>query len=168
MLIPLGFIFWRVFLFENQRKATDINLLLGNLRAAPADTLWRWSVSLFDSVTNAGIYAWFKQFYLQLSDANLKISNIGPGVLLIAVLVTLALVAFRAVGPMPVDQDGMQKKPAADAMFLGSFSLLAGILPVVFANRYVNLSFYSHYGLPASLASTTLFVGLVSYLLPDR
>jgi hypothetical protein len=48
-----------------------------------------------------------------------------------------------------------------DALLIGGLSMVLGILPVIMANRYINLDSFSHYALPASLASALFLAGLI-------
>jgi hypothetical protein len=43
-LIPLGFLFWRFFLFQNERAATDVGLQLSYLVSSPLLTGMWWLV----------------------------------------------------------------------------------------------------------------------------
>lgn len=54
-----------------------------------------------------------------------------------------------------------------EAIWIGLLGVIAGVLPVIAANRYVTFAGYSHYALPASLASATLIVGIV-FLIHSR
>jgi len=163
-LIPLGFIFWRLFLFENQRKTTDINLLISKFQSAPVDTLWTWSEYFFRSVMTTGFYAWYEPFYIYFADAGFNKLGFWMVILAISILGLLGIAMFKLKDPGSGKQDNSWKKNSQAAILVGSASLMSGVLPIVLANRYVNLSFYSYYGLPASLAVAVLLMGLVSYL----
>ena len=47
---------------------------------------------------------------------------------------------------------------------MGLAGVLAGVVPVIVANRYVSVEAYSHYALPASLASVMVVVGILSLI----
>jgi len=166
VVIPFGFILWRLFFFENQRKATDVNLQLSKFMEAPMDSLWKGFEYLFQSIANVGFNAWTKQLYPRLSEAGFQVSGIA--FILAAGIVVLFIVAGNKLNGLSASDGHESRRMAGDAIFLGAISLLFGVLPVVAANRFVNLNIYSHYGLPASLASAILLVGLVYYFLPWR
>src|SRR5688500_1232216 len=48
LLIPLGFLFWHQFIFENQRKAADLSLQMSALFVSPNTGLW-WLTHFFQS-----------------------------------------------------------------------------------------------------------------------
>jgi len=160
-IIPIGFVYWRVFLFQNKRKTTDISFQLKELLEEPSVTLKALFANFFDSVANVGFHAWGKQIYFHLVETGSKMSNINwllaGGVLLLTVVATFLL-----------NNEKMESNLAKESIFLGFISLLFGVLPVAIFNRHVNLTYYSHYGLPASLTSAILLVGLIFYIIPSE
>ena len=52
------------------------------------------------------------------------------------------------------------------AIWIGLIGIVAGVLPVIAANRYVDFQSYSHYALPASLAAAVFITGLLFSLRP--
>jgi hypothetical protein len=163
-LIPVGFIFWRLFLFESQRKATDISLQLSRFTSAPIDASWKAFLDLFNSIANAGFHAWYTQLYLNLADSGFKVSNLG-WILTVAIVALLIIAENKLSDDSPsTDSNNTSQKVAKEAIFLGALSLIFGVFPVVIVNRYVNLNIYSHYGLPASLPSAILLGGLIYHV----
>ncbi len=51
-----------------------------------------------------------------------------------------------------------------EAIWVGLVGVFAGVLPVIIANRYVSFGGYSHYALPASLASVMVIIGITSLI----
>lgn len=166
--IPIGFMIWRLFIFENQRKTTDINLLISKFQDAPADTLLWWAGNIIKSLTNAGVHAWYQPFQSHLVDSGIQTSYIEEIILAMGIFALASIPMLQWNDSMPVKHGKVWKKISVEALFLGLSSLVVGILPVIIANRYVNLTFYSHYSLPASLAAATLLIGFVSYLISAR
>lgn len=168
-LIPAGFILWRLFFFENLRKATDVNLQISRFQAAPMESLGLWMENIFESLANIGLYAWYKPFWLHLSSVDFHEPYFGVAVLIVAASLLIGFAALSFHKPEPLEKDGTTEwDTVPGAIFLGFASMLAGILPVVFANRHVNLSFFSYYGLPVSLAASVFLVGLISQLSSGR
>lgn len=168
-LIPAGFILWRLFFFENLRKATDINLQISRFQAAPMESLLFWMENLFESLINVGFYAWYKPFWSNLTSVDFQASYFGISVLVVAASLLIGFAALGFHKPEPLDKDDTTgRNMVPGAIFLGFASMLAGVLPIVFANRFVNLSVFSYYGLPVSLAASVLLVGLISRLFSGR
>jgi hypothetical protein len=159
VLIPLGFVVWRIFFFENGRRATDIGLQIGALFSSPIHTLTNWFLQFFNSFLNLSILAWIAQlprffFGMRLRDIAFALILAGSVILLILLLEKL----FER-------SDDAELEPTApayrEALLIGIPGMALGILPIIMANRSINLDSYSHYALPASLAVAVALAGLV-------
>jgi hypothetical protein len=162
-LIPIGFLFWRFFLFQNERPVTDVGLQLSYLVSSPLLTGMWWLVRLFQSAVNVAILAWGAPLFQGLFEISLSSVLIG---LLIAGIAAILLLWGSFV--LSKKQDDANKPNIVssvqwqlEAIWLGLAGVVAGVLPVIVANRFVNLAGYSHYALPASLASGVVVVGLI-------
>lgn len=161
-LIPVGFLVWRLFIFQNERPATDVGLQLGSLFSSPLLTgLW-WLVRLFQSVANVAVLAWGSQL---LNLFALRLFDILIGVLIAGAAVIFFLLAnFLIKKTQESTQNQMSVTDntwQAEAILIGLVGVLIGVLPVIVANRYVAFGGYSHYALPTSLASVALMGGVV-------
>jgi hypothetical protein len=167
-LIPVGFLFWRFFLFHNERPVTDVGLQLSVLFASPLLTgLW-WLARLVQSAVNVSFVAWGAPLFQNLFEMGL--TNIMVGMLLAGVAVLFLLVVsfliWKQEGDNTNPSDSIERWQA-EAIWVGLAGVIAGVLPVIIANRFVNFAGYSHYALPASLASVLAVVGIV-FLIPSR
>jgi hypothetical protein len=168
LVIPLGFLVWRVFFFVNERKATDIGGQLGVFLNNPVSTTFNWFFQLYNSLLNLGILAWINQFPAFLQGLRLRDIAFGLGITVIVVL--LAVFAERMVKQLAEsnDRDGGQDQVKKEALLLGGLGMIFGVLPVIMANRYVNITWFSHYGLPASLAAAVFLVGFIEAISLQR
>jgi hypothetical protein len=160
--IPIGFLFWRFFLFKNERPVTDVGLQLSQLFGSPLLTgLW-WLARLIQSAANVAFVAWGAPLFQNLFEMGL--TNILTGLLLAGGVALLLLGASFLIGKWeagvsnPSDSRG---KWQFEAIWVGLAGVIAGVLPIIIANRFVNFAGYSHYALPASLASVMAVVGIV-------
>ena len=160
--VALGYIVWRVFLFDSDRQATDIGLHLQRFKTSPFEYLSKSAVDFYYSVVNVGVNAWFRQLYLRLAEFGFHVP-MWSGILTILVAALLFIRVRRGFFNEPDTNRTMPR----EALLIGLFSLLVGVIPVVAFGRYVNLSIYSHYGLPVSLAAAILLSGLIC-LIPSR
>ncbi len=165
--IPIGFLFWRLFLFHNERPATNIGLQLSYLFASPLLTGMWWLVRLFQSVVNVAVLAWGAPFFQNLFEISL--SDILIGILIAGA--ASALLLWSSFSIWKVEEDNGNKTNAvssgkwqSEAIWVGLISVVAGVLPVIVANRYVTFGAYSHYALPASLACVMALVGTTSLI----
>jgi hypothetical protein len=165
-LIPLGFLFWRFFLFHNERPVTDVGLQLSYLVTSPVLTALWWLARLFQSAVNVAILAWGAPLFQSLFEISL--ADILIGILMAGVAVLLLWLGSSLIWKTQEDVNTSDIVPSekwqSEAIWVGLAGVLAGVLPVIVANRYVNFSGYSHYALPASLASVMVIVGILSLI----
>jgi hypothetical protein len=167
VLIPAGFLFWRLFIFHNQRAATDVGHQLGVFVASPLSTGFMWLVRLLQSVADVAFLSWVTPALQEYF--GLRLRDMLPGALLALVAVTIMLAATYLLNKQAAaDQDQTDNVWAMQSFLFGLIGVVFGVLPVVMANRYVDFHPYSHYSLPASLAAAVLIVGLVYLLKSDR
>lgn len=159
-LIPAGFLFWRLFIFHNQRPQTDIGRQVGVFLASPLTTAATWLVRLVQSAADVLIFSWVTpvlQGYF-----GLRLKEILPG----AILVSLAVGAFYLANRL-LRSEALESEQDSGALWsqqavaIGLLGVVAGVLPVIVANRYVDFERYSHYALPASLSAAVFLVGLL-------
>jgi hypothetical protein len=163
-LIPIGFLFWRLFIFHNERAATDIGLQLGYLFTSPLLTGMWWLVRLFQSAVNVAVLAWSAPLFQNLFEISL--ADILIGILIAGVATALLLWGSFSIAKVEeADTNAISnEKWQSEAIWVGLVSVFAGVLPVIVANRYVTFAAYSHYALPASLASVVIMIGITSLI----
>ena len=162
LIIPVGFIFWYQFVFDNWRKAQQAGVQLGRVFADPL-TVISWMVKLFQGSLNVTLLSWAVPF-----NSNFYFGQPHDFVIrfvLAAVVILAGVLAFFFFSRMQPDE------PASDAdssgwqwelLWVGLLGTLAGVLPIVVANRMVSVTLnYSQYSLPASLAGVLFLGGLV-------
>ncbi|HEX6033870.1 MAG TPA: hypothetical protein VFY83_05515 [Anaerolineales bacterium] len=164
-LIPFGFLFWRLFIFHNERPATDIGLQLSYLFASPFSTGALWLLRLFQSAFNVTVPAWGVSLY---QNVEISLPDTMPGILSAGVAVFLFVGISFAIGKKEVDENKSDvisgQRWQSEAIWVGLVGVFAGVLPVIVANRYVATTAYSHYALPASLACVTVVAGITSLI----
>lgn len=162
----LAFAVWRVFFFESGRHATNIELFAGG-SSAPLKSLTDMGNRFYISVINAGAGAWYKPLLSRAGELswNLPLRSL---VLTLTLGVVLALIGMIWNRRGMFMEESLPRTMPREAITLGFVSLVFGALPVVFFGRFINLSFYSHYGLPASLACVILLAGLIAFLPSTR
>jgi hypothetical protein len=169
-IIPAGFLFWRLFIFHNARPTTDVGLQLSFLVDSPLHTGLLWLIRLVQSSLNVSVLAWTMPpaqtiFNYQVSEiiVGLAISALAAAVLIIA----LTLLDRQKTGEAEV-ANNHPGNWQIEAIVIGFLGVIVGVLPVVMANRFATLGNYSHYALPASLASAALVGGVVYSITSTR
>jgi len=160
MLIPGIYLFWRLFIFHNQRPATDIGLQLSVIVQEPLRSGWGWFQNLFRSTINQSVLAWWAPNFQNFFEHNNRGIFLGLLFAFTAAALTVGLMLWKH------DTDDKDRK-LNDALWVGLVCVVAGLLPVILANRLVLFGAYSHYALPASLAAAVL-VGGVIYSISSR
>jgi hypothetical protein len=167
VLIPAGFLIWRLFIFHNERQQTDVGRQLGVFFASPLSTGFMWLIRIFQSAADVSFLSWITPALQEFF--SLRLRDMLPGVLLALLAVVLLYFTNDLLNKQRAGGDDQPEDAwALQAFRLGLVGVLIGILPVVMANRYVDFHSYSHYALPASLAAALLIVGLAYLLNSDR
>ncbi len=156
--IPIGFLAWRSFIFDNQREATDISLQLSAFFGDPIATGAQWILQITNSLLNLAVLAWVSQFPRFFLDLRMRDMVYG------SVFAALAIVCIFFAEKYLWEEKTRAAESTSlskDALRLGALGMTLGILPVIMANRYINLSVFSHYALPASLAASVFLLGFI-------
>jgi len=170
LIIPMGYLGWRLFFFNSQRADTNLAVQIGKLLESPVYTgLW-WLVHALQSLMNVALLAWGSPFYKAFQGLRLRDFLIGLALTAIAIFCTWIFITWQdrnetapnAPTTRRNDQDSNQ------AILLGALGIFFGVLPVIIANRWVEFENFSHYALPASLASAILMAGLLSTIVLPR
>ena len=161
LLIPILFLIWRVFLFDNERKAADISLQTGAILGSPGTLLW-WLVHFFQSVLNVSVFAWAVPFNENFYFLRLKDILFAFGWMIVVIAISCLIHQLTHAD----DEHASARAWQREAISMGLLGVGAGVVPIIIANRVVTFERFSHYALPASLAAVTFIVGLV-YMLTD-
>lgn len=166
LVIPVGFVYWYQFIFENWRKAQQADVQLGRVLADPL-TFVSWIVRFFQGFLNVSLLAWVVPF-----NGNFYSGRPQDFVLrfaIAAIVIVLGILAFFFFSRIsPADEAGEAAVPGEwqiELLVVGFLGTLGGVLPVVVANRTVTFNF-SQYLLPASLAGILFLGGLVYSIFP--
>lgn len=169
-IIPIGFLFWRLFIFHNERPTTDIGLQLSYLVDSPLHTGLLWLIRLFQSTVNISVLAWSMPPSQTLF--NYRVSDILLGIFVAIFAVTAVISAeyFLNKTNITVQREDLQieSRWQIEAIIIGFTGAVAGVIPVIVANRFATLGNYSHYALPASLASVAIVGGVVFSITSPR
>lgn len=154
VLIPGIYLFWRLFIFDNQRPATDIGLQLSAALTSPIRGAWTWFLNLFISIFNQAVLAWWSPYFQGFFEQDNRDIFIG--------LLMAGLAAVLVVALLLRQRKSVESNPQLNgAILIGWIGVVAGLLPVIAANRLVLFGAYSHYALPASLAAAMLAGGVI-------
>ncbi|MBN1454255.1 MAG: hypothetical protein JW963_24770 [Anaerolineales bacterium] len=158
MLIPI--LVWRLFFFESERNATDVGYQLSQLVQSPLATSFHWLSTLLDDTLDVIVLAWAQPLVsLRSWIWSLRLLPLGVGLGIISVAVPLSV--FKQDGTF---EENTGTDWRYEAIWFGAFSVIAGLIPIILVNRYVDFTFYSRYALTSSLGVAMLLVGLIFLL----
>lgn len=171
-----GFLVWRLFFFEAERKATDVSLQLSSLFESPLTALW-WLNYLIQDVFKVVMVAWTTP--LNLFGFSLRLRDAFIGFALAGVAITLLLFYLRQREEKTGDgESGNGQSEMREQVWLAFITIVACLIPVILVNRHVTIPDYSRYALAPSVGvgilfsvifekvnSTSLRAGLVAFLL---
>ena len=171
-----GFLIWRLFFFEAERKATDVNLQLSSLFESPLTALW-WLNYLIQDVFKVIMVAWTVP--LNLFGFSLRLRDAFVGFGLAALAVAVLLVFLRQGNAKTGDEETSQSSSEMrEQIWLAFITIVACLVPVILVNRHVTIPDYSRYALAPAVGvgllfsvifervnSTSLRAGLIAFLL---
>jgi len=148
LFVIAGFLYWRIFVFEGSRNATDVSRIasgyLGNLRYMSIRLIIETVTDFLDTT----IFAWFVQPYQLFSTT--RYSNLGSAVLIAAIIIALALLYTFLFKKWWGNEFNETESPRLmkEFIWIGAFITLFAIFPVILSGRQVELGdAYKSYGL---------------------
>ncbi|HSG43565.1 MAG TPA: hypothetical protein VLA72_10470, partial [Anaerolineales bacterium] len=157
-----GFVYWRIFIFESTRNATDTSRLfedyLGDLRYMSIRLILETAKDFLD-VT---IFAWFVQPYQLFSSS--RYSDLANALLITVIVIAFVLLyTFLFKKRWGVDVNEPETPHLIkEFLLLGIFTTVFAIVPVILFGRQVDLNdAYKSYGLHPIGGVVMFIVGLV-------
>jgi len=158
LAIPLVFLIWRIFFFKAERGATDVNIQFENLRLYPIQMVYHWSVQVLQDLFDVFLSAWA----IPLSQLANYIQVWGVFIaILVASLFVFFVVKWNETDPQ---EDNSQFSVSREAILLGLFTAIAGLIPIAMVNREVSFPAYSRYSLISSIGVAIFIVAVLTQL----
>lgn len=162
LIAPVGFGLWRVFIFQNLRKATDVGAQVGQLFVSPIYKGLGWLVTLLQGTLSIIFLAWGAPLYNMAFQLRLRDTLIG---LVIAVCAAVAAVLVSSwLSQIEIGEPASESDWRVEALWVGLLSVMGGILPIILANRYIDFGDYSRYTLDGLAGGVIVLVGLMGFL----
>ena len=169
LLVVLGFLAWRLFIFSSERPATNTELLMGKYLAAPGAMAAQLLADLVKDFAETLWLAWGVPLYTLWSEA--RPADLAVG-LLLGALAAAAVVLYARRFRQESGLDGEDERergwiPAA--LICGVLSIIAALLPVLAAGRSVAFKDqFDRYTLHATAGVGLVWGGLLFYALRPR
>lgn len=159
LLIAAGFLIWRLFFFESERKATDVSLQVTQIFTDPLIALW-WLNYLIQDLFTVTLVAWNLPVY-QLA-FSMRLKDMAAGIAWALLAVAALLYGIRWMGEKAQEAESSSSlRMMRETLFVSFLSIVGGLLPVILVNRHVTLPDYSRYTLIASIGAVMLLALLV-------
>lgn len=154
LLIAAGFLVWRLFFFESERRATDVSLQVSQIFTDPLIALW-WLNYLIQDFFTVTLVAWSLPVY-QLG-FSMRLKDMAFGIAWSSLAVAALLYGVRWMGEKAEDaESGSTSGVTRESLFISFISMAGGLIPVILVNRHVTLPDYSRYTLIASIGAVML------------
>ena len=165
-LVTAAFLYWRIFVFQGERNATDAGKLAASYLSDFRNMSLRLVLETVKDFLDTTIFAWFASPYVWIAGARYSelLTALGIAVLVIVLIVLYSFIAKRIWG---IGQGENDSALIGDFIWIGALVLLCAIVPVIFSDRQVELfDAYKSYGLHP-IPGVILFVaGIVLMLQP--
>ena len=168
VIVAVGFLYWRLFIFVGARSATDVSKLTGNYLNDMRHMVIRLALEISKDFLGTSMFAWFVQPYQLLSSA--PYSNLGVAVLTAGLVIGLVLLyLFLLKRWWGVDYNNEEvPNPFKEFIWIGAIIIVCAVAPVIVSGRNVDLTdAYKSYGLHP-IGGVVLFVTGIALLLPPK
>ena len=166
-LITAVFLYWRVFVFEGDRNATDISGLAGSYLSDLRYMSIRLILESVKDFLDTSIFAWFIESYHQFSlapYANLLFSLLIAGIV-VSLVWLYSLVFEKNWGTEYHESETPRLRK--EFLWIGAVVIVFAILPVIFSGRQLDLyDPYKSYGLHPIPGVILFITGVVLMLQP--
>jgi hypothetical protein len=161
--VPGGFLLWRLFFFQVERRATDIEFQIGQLFISPLTGLW-WLVYLIQDVFNVTLVVWGLPLYLLAFNLRLREILIGIGLSILAVFLFIAGIRWVWKNKFESEDGLINPSGMHEELWVSLLTIFGGLIPVIVANRHIVLPDYSRYTLIASIGAVILLTAIIERL----
>lgn len=155
-ILLLGFGMWRIFFFEGDRKATDVNIQFGQLGQYPLQTVLGWGVQVFQDLFDVFLSAWVIPLARSFDQVQ------GWGVLIAVLVAGLTVFILTRFKTEEAQIASTSFDITREAMWLGLLSATGGLIPIAMVNREVAFPSFSRYALTSSVGVSIFIVALLA------
>lgn len=159
-LTATPFLIWRLFFFESQRGATDIDFKLGGFLSDPFAFLANWAVTLIVDITEVIFGAYFQP--LQRLSHGFTFFQWFIGIIITAIVLFAVWVFLKKETTNEITKNNHNWK--IEATWLGIVMVVFGLFPVILVGREVDFKSFSRYALAPSVGVVLLWQAGLGYI----
>ncbi len=164
LVIIFGFLYWRAFVFKSTRPATDLDGMFQWYIQSPGYQLGRVGIELFKDFIETAFMSWVVPLYQYTVHVRLREFVLSAGLAALGALILGAYFFWAKLQSSPVAAKDAEKSHwDVPAIWIGSLTMLAASLPIIFSDRHAYFSSsLDRYTMPAAIGGCMLLVGLLS------
>ncbi|HET6846321.1 MAG TPA: hypothetical protein VFH29_05765 [Anaerolineales bacterium] len=134
ILLAAGFLFWRLFVFQSTRRATNLDVLLGRYANLPVRSTLTIVVESLKDIYETTVLAWTVPFYRFVSTGAYRDLAIAT----LAAVAVVALIVLLARRPTLTESSGaFAGDPNLEILVIGAVIVVSALLPIDLAGRNV-------------------------------
>lgn len=150
------FILWRFFIFDSERKATDLGAQLSTWFQSPLLVSIEWVKILLRDIFEVILLAWWLPLS-NLWDTPLRLREY----VLIGFL-TCAIVFIITLTLKNIKENSNSENSFSEMLWVGLLTIIAGFIPVILSNRDADFNTLSRYMLASSAGAVILVSALIT------
>jgi hypothetical protein len=159
LLLAAGFAFWRLFVFQSTRRATNLDVLVGRYVALPVRSALSVLVETIKDVFETAYFAWSVPFYQFVASSDYRDLAAALGV---ALLVVVCILVTTGVSFGSDSGHEKQARRHLHMVALGALIVVSALLPIDLAGRNVLFADqWDRYTMYASSGVALLVGGIV-------
>jgi hypothetical protein len=156
---PLSFVIWRFFIFDSDRRATDLGAQLKMLVDSPLLVGVGWMVALLKNSLEVVLFSWGFPL-VNLWDTPLRLREM----MYAGILVSLAMLSISLFLKLHDDVSASEAGNTnwrKEALWIGMICAVTGFVPVILSNREADFYNYSRYMLPSSSGAVIVLAAVL-------
>lgn len=161
VIAALGFVYWRIFIFQSTRRATNVDVLLGEFGASPRHSVFAILIETAKDFFDTTIFAWFVPLYQNVTYS--KYRDLGESLVLAAIAIGLVIACsywLKRQTWLEVDE-AQRSNDSLHMIVLGALVVFFNTLPIVLAGRDASFSFqWDRYTIQSSFGVAVCVVGV--------
>ncbi len=135
LLLAMGFLFWRLVIFQSTRRATNLGVLLGRYGDLPVRSALSIGVETLKDIFETTVLSWTVPFYQFVSGAAYR--DLAIATLVAACVLGLILVLAVRAPTARLDRDAEHAGAPLEMAAIGAVITLFALLPIDLAGRNV-------------------------------
>ncbi|MCI0608921.1 MAG: hypothetical protein L0Z71_07665 [Anaerolineae bacterium] len=169
LLLALGFVLWRLFVFQATRRSTRVDILVDEYLSFPLHNAARLILETLKDLFETSILAWGVPFYQFTVHAEYRVLAQALVLALMVVILTGGYWFLSRKQAAAVSEADPYPYAGRDWLILGAASVIVTTIPIIAAGRDVFFSLQFDRYTFQSILGVVLFVGgFIFYILRDR